>query len=137
MRYRRLSYRYTGIVSGMGSASPIDLWGSRIQASFARPQWQPPADLYETPTALIVKVEIAGMADEDFEISLYENALVIEGVRSWEIPEGDRQYHAVNIQYGSFRLDVPLRQKIDRDRVQARYDRGFLYVMLPKAEVKS
>jgi HSP20 family molecular chaperone IbpA len=137
MRYRRLSYRYTGIVSEMGSALPIDRWENRIQASFAHPQWQPPADLYEIPTAWIVKVEIAGMADEDFEISLYENALVIEGVRSWGIPEGDRQYHAVNIQYGSFRLEVPLRQKIDRDRVQARYDRGFLYVMLPKVEVKS
>lgn len=135
MHYRRLSYRYTGIVSGMGSAA-IEPLGSRIQASFARPQWQPPADLYETSTALIIKVEIAGMADEDFEISLYENALVIEGVRAWEIPEGDRQYHAVNIHYGSFRLDVPLDRQIDLDGVQAHYDRGFLYVMLPKVEVK-
>lgn len=135
MRYRRLSYCYTGITSGM--ASPIAPWGSRMQASFAHPQWHPPADLQETPTALIVKVEIAGLADEDFEICLYENALVIEGVRLWEMPEGDRQYHAVNIQYGSFRLDVPLRQEIDCDRVQARYDRGFLYVILPKMEVES
>jgi HSP20 family protein len=135
MRYRRLSYHYTGIVSGMGAASigyANEPLGSLIQASFARPQWQPPADLYETPTALIVKVEIAGMADEDFEISLYENALVIEGVRAWEIPEGDRQYHALNIHYGAFRLDVPIDLPIDRDRVQVRYDRGFLYVMLPK-----
>ena len=137
MRYRRLSYHYTGITAGIGSPLPIDPWGRRIQASFAHPQWQPPADLYETPTALIVKVEIAGMADEDFEICLYENALVIKGERSWEMPEGDRQYHAVNIQYGSFCLDVPLQQKIDRDRIQARYDRGFLYVILPKMEVRS
>lgn len=137
MRYRRFSYRYAGIVSGIGSASSIDRWGSRAQASFAHPQWQPSADLCETPTALIAKVEIAGMADEDFEISLYENALVIEGVRSWEMPGGERQYHVVNIQYGSFRLELPFRQKIDRDRVQARYERGFLYVELPKAEVKT
>ncbi|WP_026735377.1 Hsp20/alpha crystallin family protein [Fischerella sp. PCC 9605] len=136
MRYRRFGYRYTGIVSGIASPSHADFWGSRIQASFAHHQWQPPADLYETPAALIVKAEIAGMAEEDFDISLYENAVVIEGVRSWEMPEGDGQYHAVNILYGSFCLQVPLRQTIDRDRVQARYDRGFLYVMLPKAEVK-
>ena len=137
MRYRRFSYRYTGIVSGIVSPSHRDFWGSSLQASFAHPQWQPPADLYETPTALIVKAEIAGMAEEDFEISLYENALVIEGVRSWDISEGEGQYQVVNIQYGSFCLNVPLRQKLDRDRVQARYERGFLYVTLPKAEVKS
>jgi HSP20 family molecular chaperone IbpA len=135
MRYRRFSYSYTGIVSRIASPLHGSFWRSQIQASFAHPHWQPPADLYETPSALIIKVEVAGMADEDFEISLYDNALVIEGVRSWDMPEGDRQYHAVNIQYGSFCLDVPLRQTIDRDRVQARYDRGFLYITLPKAEV--
>ncbi|MCX7593747.1 MAG: Hsp20/alpha crystallin family protein [Fischerella sp.] len=135
MRYRRFSYRYTGIVSGITSPSQPDFWGSQIQSDFAYPQWQPPADLYETPTAMIVKVEVAGMAEEDFEISLYENALIVQGMRPWENLEGDGHYHAVNIQYGSFRLEVPLRQKIERDRVQARYDRGFLYVMLPKAEV--
>ncbi|PPS46060.1 Hsp20/alpha crystallin family protein [Chroococcidiopsis sp. TS-821] len=135
MRYRRFSYRYTGIVSGINSPSQSDFWKSQIQSRFAYPQWQPPADLYETPTDLIVKAEIAGMIEEDFEISLYENALVIQGTRSWENLQGDEHYHAVNIQYGSFHLEVPLRQKIERDRVQARYDRGFLYVMLPKAEV--
>lgn len=134
MRYRRFSCRYTGIASGIGASSPIEAWGNRIQTRFARPQWHPPADLYETPSAIVVKLEIAGVTDEDFEISLYDNALVIEGVRSWERPEGDGQYHAANIQYGSFRLDVPLMQKIDCDRIQARCDRGFLYVVLPKAE---
>ncbi len=136
MRYRRFGYRYTGIVSGIASPTKAGFWSGRVEASFAHPQWQPPADLYETPAAVIVKAEIAGMAEEDFDISLYENALVIEGVRSWEMPEKDGQYQAVNIQYGSFCLQVPLRQPIDRDRVQASYDRGFLYVMLPKAEVK-
>lgn len=137
MRYHRLSYRYTGIVSGIRCSSPANVWSGSVRAGFAHQPWQPPADLYETPTALIVKVEIAGMADEDFEISLYENILFIEGMRSWELPTGDTQYHAVDIHYGSFRLEVPLDRFIDFDHVQARYDRGFLYVTLPKAEVPS
>jgi HSP20 family molecular chaperone IbpA len=137
MRYRRLSCRYTGLVSGLGVSSPANVWSGSVRAGFAHRQWQPPADLYENPMAVIVKVEIAGMADEDLEISLYENALLIEGMRSWETLEGETQYHAINVHYGSFRLEVPLSQRIDLDRVQARYERGFLYVTLPKAEVES
>lgn len=85
MPYRRLSYRYTGGVSEISSASYANFWRSGGQTRFAHPHWQPPTDLYETPTTIIVKAEIAGMAEEDFEISLYKNALVIEGVRSWGI----------------------------------------------------
>jgi HSP20 family molecular chaperone IbpA len=32
-------------------------------------------------------------------------------------------------------VEVPIRVPIDRDRVEARYERGFLVVTLPKAEV--
>ncbi|QZZ18746.1 Hsp20/alpha crystallin family protein [Leptothermofonsia sichuanensis E412] len=143
MRYRRFSYRYTGIFAGMMAPSQSNVGEGQFQSSFAYPQWQPAADLYETPTALIVKVEVAGMAEEDFEISLYENVLVIQGVRPWENLEGEGLYHAVNIHYGAFRLEVPLQQPIERDRlrraigdrIQTRYDRGFLYVILPKTEV--
>jgi HSP20 family protein len=137
MQYRRFSYRYTSIFTGIASPLPSHFWGSHVPVSFAQPQWQPPADLYETATNLIVKAEIAGMAEENFNISLYKDALVIEGVRSWDIPEGQEQYHAVNIHYGSFRLEIPLKQEIQPDQIQARYDRGFLYVILAKKEVKS
>jgi HSP20 family protein len=138
MRYRRLSYHYTGIVSGMKCSLPANSWSGYLPSGFAHRQWQPPADLYETATDTIVKVEIAGLADEDFEISLYENVLIIEGARAWEMPAGEIQYHTVDIHYGAFRLEVPLAtRKIDRDRVSARYDRGLLYVTLPKTEVQS
>jgi len=32
--------------------------------------WRPPTDVYETDTSVVVKVEIAGMREEDFDISL-------------------------------------------------------------------
>lgn len=136
MRYRRLSYRYAEVVSRIGPQPPGNLWSVRLPVTLARPQWQPPADLYETPTALIVKAEVAGMSDEDFEITLYDDALVIEGVRSWELPDGETHFHAVEVRYGPFRLEVPFRVAIDRDRVEARYERGFLSVTLPKVEVQ-
>ncbi len=134
MRYRRLSYRYAEVVSA--GATPVpDLWNLRVPARIAEGRWRPPADLYETPSAFIVKAEVPGMADDDFDITLYADGLVIEGVRPWEHFDGETHFHAVGIRYGPFRLEVPLRATIDRDRVVARYECGFLYVTLPKAEV--
>lgn len=135
MRYRRLSYRYTQVISTPAPGLLGDPWSTRPPMPFAGPQWRPPADLYETATELILKAEVAGMAEEDFDIALYDDALVIEGIRPWDQIDTETQFHAVEVRYGPFRLEVPLRVAIDRDRVEARYERGFLCVTLAKAEV--
>jgi HSP20 family molecular chaperone IbpA len=100
----------------------------------AEPRWRPPVDLYETSRATIVKTELAGMTEEDFQIALYDDVLVVEGTRPWEPGEEETHFHAVEVRYGYFRLQVPLTVAVDADRVEAHYDRGFLYVTLPKAE---
>lgn len=135
MRYRRLSYRYAEIVSELGPGPLGDPWRARLPVTLARTYWRPPVDLYETETALIVKTEVAGMAEEDFDVLLYEDTLVIEGTRPWEQPAEETRFHAVEVRYGPFRVEVPIRVPVDRDRVEARYERGFLVVTLPKAEV--
>ncbi|HAX69692.1 MAG TPA: hypothetical protein DCY14_08810, partial [Anaerolineae bacterium] len=43
--------------------------------------WRPPTDVYETGDALIVRMEIAGMRDEDFEVSVENYTLYILGSR--------------------------------------------------------
>lgn len=134
MRYRRLSYRYAEVASKVGSQILADFWSDRLSVALTQAQWRPAADLYETSGALIVKAELAGMVEEDFEITLYHDVLVIEGVRPWQPLEEETQFHVVAIHYGSFRLEVPLLIPLDRDRVEARYERGFLYITLPKAE---
>ncbi len=137
MRYRKLSYRYAEVVSRVKSQKLGVFWSDRLPVSLAQSQWRPAADLHETPTALIIKAELAGMAEEDFDITLYNDALTIEGVRQWEQLEEQTQFHSVEVHYGHFHLQVPFSIIIDRDRVEARYDRGFLYITLPKAEVQA
>ncbi|HNM37902.1 MAG TPA: hypothetical protein PKI33_12610, partial [Anaerolineales bacterium] len=39
--------------------------------------WDPPTDLYETEEAYIVRMEIAGMREENFEVSLLNDTLYI------------------------------------------------------------
>ena len=118
----------------VGSWSLGDPWRARLSLFIAKPQWHPPSDLYETATAWMVKVEVAGMSEEDFDITLYDDLLVIEGVRSWKRPAEETRFHTVEIRYGPFRLELPTSTEIDRERVAARYEQGILYVTLPKVE---
>jgi HSP20 family protein len=92
--------------------------------------WSPPTDVYETEEALIVRVEVAGMREEDFEITLEERFLTIRGARP-DISEW-RTYHQLEIPFGEFVSDVELPVAVASDQIEAVYQSGFLRLVLPK-----
>jgi len=134
MRYRWIRYRYSEVVQEAVPPQIEDLWESRRRVKLERPQWRPPVDLYEIEKGLVVKVEIAGLREEDFEITLYDDTLVIEGDRTCLLSDAAR-FHAMEVRYGPFRVEVPVLLNVNREQVAARYEGGFLYVTLPKMEV--
>jgi HSP20 family protein len=92
--------------------------------------WSPPTDVYETEDAVIVRVEVAGMREEDFEINLEERFLTIRGSRP-DIVER-RAYHQLEIPFGEFISDVELPVPVMADQIIAIYQNGFLRLVLPK-----
>lgn len=97
-------------------------------------QWRPATDIHETSEAILVKMELAGMREEDIEVTLYEDALVVTGRREDDVGHGaEVYYHEAQIRYGPFRAEVLLPGPVRRDGVEASYENGFLRVMLPKA----
>ena len=131
MRYRRLSYRYAMVVGSGPTWRYADPWRSE-RLLLVRPRWQPDTDTYETPAAIEVVVDLAGVEEDDLEVLLFDDALVVEGRRQLAAcPEG-AVYHAAGIRQGPFRVEVPLPVPVDLERVEARYDRGLLRVTLPK-----
>lgn len=98
----------------------------------ARETWRPPTDVYETESAVVVKVELPGMRDAQIELTLDEYSLHIRGTREEQRPNAPQYYHQMAINYGPFEIDVFLAQPFDHDRVTAQYDDGFLIVELPK-----
>ena len=97
--------------------------------------WRPPTDVYETDDSVVVKVEIAGMEDEDFGISLDGKRLIISGVR--RDPASKLGYQQMEILYGHFETDVHLARAIDDERIEATYQGGFLVVHLPKVKPRT
>ena len=92
--------------------------------------WRPPTDVFETSDDIIVKVEIAGMRDSEFTISLEKRILAIRGTRLAANEQG--AYYQLEINTGDFLSLVELLVAVDYDQIQADYTDGYLTVVLPK-----
>jgi HSP20 family protein len=91
--------------------------------------WRPPTDVYETDNAIIIRVEVAGMRESDFTISLTGRNLTIRGFRQ-DTPER-RSYHQMEIPFGEFSTEFELPCPINSNKVDAVYRDGFLLITLP------
>ncbi len=95
--------------------------------------WRPPTDVMEDEDRLIVIVEVAGMRDGEFHVTIAGQRLTISGVRPVSASPSSA-YHQLEVHYGEFRTDVALPWPVDEERIVARYDDGFLRVELPRAQ---
>lgn len=94
--------------------------------------WRPPTDVYETEQHIVIKVEIAGMTDDDFVISFTDHRLIIAGRR--RDPADKLVYQNMEICYGEFRTEIVGDWAVNQAAIEAHYENGFLFVMLPKRE---
>jgi HSP20 family protein len=108
------------------------LGGQRWISARQHKTWRPPTDVFETDDCVVVKVEVAGMDEDDFVVSLDGRRLVISGVR--RDPAAKLGYQQMEIQYGHFETDVHLSRAVEEDKIEATYRSGFLGVRLPKAK---
>lgn len=96
--------------------------------------WRPPVDIHETAAHVLVKIELAGVREENLDITLYDNALVVTGRRE-DDSEHDEHicYHEAQVHYGPFRAEILLPTAVRSDAVTTSYEHGFLRIRLPKA----
>ncbi|GCE47727.1 HSP20 family protein [Thermosporothrix hazakensis] len=142
MRYKQVTYRYIE-----GSQHRLEQHYRRLlhdalrqgQSSLVQSSttWRPLADILESPQRMLVKVELAGVQEDEIEVTLYQDALVVSGVRrnASEYQES-LCYHEAQIRYGPFRLEVFIPYPVNRDAVTARYECGFLWVDIPKQQIE-
>ena len=133
MRYRRLSYRYALILTsarGLPYAEPFPVETPRVR--FAQTLWRPAADVCESPQSIVVTVELAGVAQDQIELLVYEDAVIVEGNRRFRASADDAVYQRAEIRQGPFRLELPLPQLIDQDQVDARFENGLLEMTFRK-----
>lgn len=101
-------------------------------------QFQPAIDMYETASALVVEMELAGIVPERLSITLSADDRVLSVAGERREPQADhsertRCYH-LEIFFGQFERQIVLPSNVafDRENITANYRDGFLIIALPK-----
>jgi HSP20 family protein len=103
----------------------------------AKAHWVPNTDVYTTDNGLVVKVELAGMRNDNLEITVEGNRLRISGTR----PDGCRapkcSFLVMEINYGAFESVLELPSGYDLSQAKATYLNGFLRIDVPLAQTQA
>jgi HSP20 family protein len=99
---------------------------------FAPKAWQPTIDVFETDSEVVVLIELAGVNENEIEVTVQHDILTIRGIRK-DIKQGiKRTYSQMEILWGPFERNVTLPANINVDEIKAFYEAGILEVVLPK-----
>jgi len=79
-----------------------------------------------------VRVDVPGMQKEDFNTSIEENILYLNGETRYARESHDSTCHVMECPYASFQRSIPLPRNVDVDSAQASYRKGVLNIRLPK-----
>ena len=114
---------------------PFDGVRNRLPAFFQAKNF-PPMNVAETENHFTVTLELPGMDAKDVSIELMGNQLQISGERKWEEEKKGKEYHRVESQYGGFSrsLTLPDNLRLDRESIEAIFQKGLLEIRVPKLE---
>jgi HSP20 family protein len=100
------------------------------QTTPASPKFQPASDIYETPDAFIIRLELAGLTKADISLTVHRQELLVSGRRRFPKADPVRRFHRLEIDYGSFERRFHLPRAVDESRVEAEYNNGILAIKL-------
>lgn len=112
-----------------------DMWnrfGLAPFNSFFEGTLTPRVDVVEDDKQVRVSVELPGMDENDFDVSLSHDVLTIRGEKKAEKEDKGKNYYRMERTYGAFERRIPLPGNLDTDKIEATYQRGVLTVTLPK-----
>ena len=111
----------------MPETKPMSLFFISAEAGAAM-AWRPAADIYRTPEGWVVKLELAGVRQEDVNVVTSGSELFVSGVRRDRFVEEGWSHHSMEITYSHFERVIELPCDLDRASVSIESYDGLLLV---------
>lgn len=92
----------------------------------------PATDVVEHEKEFRITAELPGMEEKDIEIAVSRDMLTLKGEKREEKEEKKKDYYMSERSYGSFQRSFRLPDGVDRDKIDAKYEKGVLTITLPK-----
>lgn len=135
MRWRELTQKYQGKdfwseIFGNPHTQQMLSSFTEMFGNHARPGTFPPVDIYMNEKEILVVVSLPGQAKEEIQLSLAGDRLSITG----NIQPIYKNYTQVITErfYGPFQRTVQLPEVVDKNGIEARFDKGLLEIKFPR-----
>jgi HSP20 family protein len=94
----------------------------------------PAVNIFEDKDSFRIELAAPGMEKTDFRIEVDQKALRISASREGQSEEKESTYTRREFSYESFHRSFTLPETADGDNISASYDKGILYVSIPKRD---
>jgi len=101
---------------------------------FSPRRYAPSVEVSDDDKAIKVTAELPGMSKEDVKLQIDDNTLIIGGEKRHEEDKTDDGIFRTERYYGYFQRAIPLPEDIDKENVDAEFNKGVLTVRVPKLE---
>jgi HSP20 family protein len=92
----------------------------------------PAMDFTEDEKTYRLTAELPGMSEKDIDVQMSGDMLTIKGEKRQEKEEKAENYYVSERRFGSFQRSFTLPDGIDRDKIEAGFEKGVLTITLPK-----
>lgn len=89
-------------------------------------------DVFEDENAVEITAELPGMDEKDIDIRMSNDFLTIKGEKKSEKEFEGKNCFRRERTYGSFIRSIPIPYDIERDKMEAYFNKGILTIKLPK-----
>jgi HSP20 family protein len=92
--------------------------------------WIPTTDIFARGDDLIIRCELAGVHQDDIDISLSDGVLTISGERRSGLNEEKLTYYTQERYFGHFRRSISLPDGVEESKVSADFEDGLLEISI-------
>jgi len=91
-------------------------------------------DVYQTPNEIIIQAIVAGVKEEDLDVSITQDMVTLRGKREDGRRVERENFFYQELYWGSFTRSILLPQEVDPDEAEAVLKNGLLTIKLPKLD---
>lgn len=96
----------------------------------------PFANIFKKNDVVELEIDLPGVKKEDIELSIEDDRLNVTAHRYMKKEVKKEDYHLQESAYGLISRTFVLPEDIDREKIDAKYEDGRLYITLEKQEAK-
>ena len=113
----------------------LDRFFDEVAPATARRSLVPPADIEETDTHYVLKLDVPGFSKDAIQVEVDDGILKIAGERNALITDGNKpRLHLSERQSGRFERRFTFNDEVDFEKIEAQFADGVLQVSIPKKE---